>query len=69
MVNITGKQINRGGGFGLKAPCIFWLSSPEAYLRYLELVDAAGGAASGVIEENPKTRSLDSIIKYLCELN
>ena len=25
MVHITGKLINRGGGFGLEVPCIFWL--------------------------------------------
>ena len=58
MVNITGKRMNRGGGFGLKAPCTFQLYGPEAYLRRLkELVDAAGGAASDVIEEDPETRS------------
>ena len=58
VVNITGKRINRGGGFGLEAPCIFRLYSPEAYLRRLkELVDAAGGAASDVIKEDPETRS------------
>ena len=58
VVNITGTRINRGGGFGLEAPCIFWLYGPEAYLRRLkEIVDAAGGAASDVIEEDPETRS------------
>ena len=58
VVNITGTRINRGGGFGLEAPCIFRLYGPEAYLRRLkEIVDAAGGAASDVIEEDPETRS------------
>ena len=58
MVNITGKQIKRGGGLGLKAPCIFRLNGLEAYLRRSkELVDAAGGAASDVINKDPETRS------------
>ena len=30
VVNITGTRINRGSGFGLEAPCIFWLYGPEA---------------------------------------
>ena len=56
VVNITGTRINRGGGFGLEPPCIFRLYGPEAYLRHLkEIVDAAGGAASDVIEEDPET--------------
>ena len=55
MVHITGKRINRGGGFGLEAPCIFRLYGPDAYLgRLKELVDASGGAASDV---DPETRS------------
>ena len=58
VVNITGKQINRGSGFSLEAPCIFRLYGPEGYLRRLkELVNAAGGGASDVIEEDPETRS------------
>ena len=53
VVNITGTRINRGGGFGL-----FRLYGPEACLRCLrETIDAAGGAASDVIEEDPETRS------------
>ena len=59
MVYITGKRINRGGGFGPEAPYIFRLYGPEAYLRCLkELVGAAEGAASDLIEEDPETRSL-----------
>ena len=58
MVRITGKRINRGGGFGLEAPCIFRLYGPDAYLaRLKKLVDAAGGTASDVVEEEPETRS------------
>ena len=36
VVSITRKRINRGGGFGLKVPCIFRLYDPEAYLRCLK---------------------------------
>lgn len=37
---------------------VFQLCSPEPYLKHLkELVDAAGGTASDVIEEDPETRS------------
>ena len=58
MVRITGKRVNRGGGFGLEAPCIFQLYGPDAYLaRLKKLVDTAGGTASDVVEEEPETRS------------
>ena len=43
-VRITGKRVNRGGGFGLEAPCIFRLYGPDAYLaRLKKLVDALEG--------------------------
>jgi len=55
VVQITGKQVNREGGFSLEASCIFQLYGPESYLRrFKELVDAAGGEE---IEEEPETRS------------
>ena len=55
VVQITGKQVNRGGGFGLEAPCIFRLYGPESYLRRLkELVDAAGEEE---VEEELETSS------------
>ena len=58
MVHITGKRINRGGGFGLEAPCIFRLYGLDAYLGCLkELLDAAGVTSSDVVEEDPDTRS------------
>ena len=58
VVHITGKRINRGGGFGLEAPCIFCLYGPEAYPKRLkEVIDAAGGTASDETEENPETKS------------
>ena len=58
VVNITGRQLNKGGGFGLEACCIFRLYGPEAYVRRLkELVVAAGRAARDVIEQEPETRS------------
>ena len=58
MVRITGKRVNRGGGFGLEVPCIFRLYGPDAYLaRLKKLVDAAGGTVSDVVEEEPETRS------------
>lgn len=69
VVYITGKRINRGGGFGLEAPCIFQLCSPEAYLRRLkELVDAAGGTASDLIKEDPDTRSQPAWWFFRCKL-
>ena len=58
MVRITGKRVNRGGGFSLEVPCIFRLYGPDAHLaRLKKLVDAAGGTASDVVEEEPETRS------------
>ena len=55
MVHITRKRINRGGGFGLEAPCIFRLYRADALIgRLKELVDASGGAARDV---DPEKRS------------
>ena len=56
VVHITGKHMNRGGGFGLEPPCIFRLYGPEAYISG-DLVDSAGGEASDVTAEDPETHS------------
>ena len=56
--HITGKQINRGGGYGLEAPFKFCLYGPEPYLRRLkDVVDAAGEAVSEITTVDPETRS------------
>ena len=58
VAHITGKRINRGGGYGLKAPCKFCLYGPEPYLRRLkDVVDAAGEAVSEITPGDPETRS------------
>ena len=60
-VQITAKMLNHGVGHGIEAPRIYWLYSPEAYLRHLKvLVDAAGDDTAKVsIKEGPEeTQSL-----------
>ena len=58
VARITGKRINRGGGYGLEAPCKFCLYGPEPYLRRLrDVVDAAGEAVSEITTGDPETRS------------
>ena len=58
VARITGKRINRGGGYGLQAPFKFCLYGPEPYLRCLkDVVDAAGEAVSEITMEDPGTRS------------
>ena len=52
--------MNRGGGYDLKASCIYHLYGLEAYFRCLkELLEASGGVAGDLsIEEGPEeTRS------------
>ena len=37
-VEVTGAKVNRGGGYGLKIPCIYRLYGPTAYVARLEKI-------------------------------
>ena len=42
-VKITGKRLNRGAGYGLEVPCMFFLYGPKPYLERIRKM-VAGSA-------------------------